>query len=57
MVDSTAVRSHNSAMGAKGGNQCIGRTAGGPTKKIRMIVDVRENPLDFAITAVNVHDS
>ena len=56
MVDSTAVRSHNSAMGAKGGNQCIGRTAGGPTRKIRMIVDVRENPLDFAITAVNVHD-
>ena len=44
-------------MGDKGGNHSIGRTAGGPTRKIRMIVDVRGNPLDFAITAINVQDS
>ena len=57
MVDSTAVRNHKSAMGARGGNQCIGRTAGGPTTKIHMIVDAHGNPLDFTITAGNVHDS
>ena len=57
MVDSTAVGNHESAMGARGGNQCIGRTAGGPTTKMRMIVDAHGNPLDFTITAGNVHDS
>ena len=42
MVDSAAVKNHKSAMGAKGGNQCIGRTAGDPTTKMRMIVDGAE---------------
>ena len=42
MVDSAAVRNHKSAMGAKGGNQCIGRTAGCPTAKMRMIVEGAE---------------
>ena len=41
MVDSTAGRNHKSAMGAKDRNQCIGGTAGGPTTKMRMIVDKR----------------
>ena len=57
MVDFTAARNHKSAMGARGGNQCIGRTAGGPTTKMRMIVDAHGYPLDFTITAGNVHDS
>ena len=57
MVDSAAVKNHKSAMGAKGGNQCFGRTAGDPTTKMRMIVDARANPLDFTIAAGNVHDS
>ena len=42
MVDPAAVRNHKSAMGAGGGNQCIGRTAGDPTTKMRMIVDGAE---------------
>ena len=41
MVDSTAAGNHKSAMGAKGGDQCIGRTAGCPTTKLRVIVDAR----------------
>ena len=57
MVDPVAAGNHKSAMGARGGNQCIGRTAGGPTTKMRLIVDGAENPLDFTITAGNVHDS
>ena len=57
MVDPATVRNHKSAMGAKGGNQCIVRTAGGPTTKMHLIVDGAENPPGFTITAGNVHDS
>ena len=44
-------------MGAKGGNQCIRRTVGGSTTKLRVIVDGRGNPLGFTVTAGNVRDS
>ena len=57
MVDSAAVKNHKSAMGAKGGNQCFGKTDNGTETKMRMIVDGAENPPGFTITAGNVHDS
>ena len=40
MVDSTAVRGHRSAAGAKGQHRCaIGRSRGGPTTKIHALAD------------------
>ena len=44
-------------MGARGGNQCIGKTAGGPTTKLRLIVDGAETRFGFTVTAGNVRDS
>ena len=56
MVDPAAVRNHKSSMGARGGNQCIGRTAGGPTTKMRMIVDGAEtrstSPSQWAMSTI-----
>ena len=57
MVDSKAVKNHKPTMGAKGGNQCIGKTAGGPTTKLSVIVDASGNSLGSAVTAGNVRDS
>ena len=44
-------------MGARGGNQCIGKTAGGPTTKLRLIVDGAEIRFGFTVTAGNARDS
>ena len=44
-------------MGARGGNQCIGKTAGGPTTKLRLIVDGAETRFGFTVTAGNARDS
>ena len=57
MADFAAVGNHRSAMGSKGGNQCICRTSGGSTTKLSVIVDARGNPLGFTVTAGNVRDS
>ena len=53
----TAVKTLKSPMGARGGNQCIGKTAGCPTTKLRLIVDGAETRFGFTVTAGNVRDS
>ena len=52
-----AVKNLKLAMEAQGGKQCIGKTAGGPTTKMRRIVDALGNPLGFTVTADNFRDS
>ena len=58
-IDATIVRAHQHSVGArkkKGVNQAIGRSRGGLTTKIHMIVDALGNPLAFTLTAGQVHD-
>jgi transposase len=59
MIDATIVRAHQHSAGArkkKGVNQAIGRSRGGLTTKIHMIVDALGNPLAFTLTPGQVHD-
>ena len=58
MVDSSAVRAHRSAAGAKGGqqNQAIGRSRGGPTTKIHALADGAGRLYALMLTAGQVHD-
>jgi hypothetical protein len=59
MIDATIARAHQHSAGArkkKGVNQAIGRSRGGLTTKIHMIVDALGNPLAFTLTAGQVHD-
>jgi transposase len=59
MIDATIVRAHQHSAGArkkKGVNQAIGRSRGGLTTKIHMIVDALGNPLAFSLTGGQVHD-
>ena len=57
MIESAAAGNHNPATGAKGGNRSIGKTAGCPTTQDAHDGRRRGNPLDFTVTAGNVHDS
>ncbi|MDP7214631.1 MAG: IS5 family transposase, partial [Rhodospirillales bacterium] len=58
IIDSTIVRAHQHAAGAKGGprNQSIGRSRGGLTSKIHIAVDALGNPLRFILTPGQWHD-
>ena len=59
MIDATIVRAHQHSAGArkiKGVNQAIGRSRGGLSTKIHMIVDALGNPLAFSLTEGQVHD-
>ncbi|WP_260584345.1 IS5 family transposase [Streptomyces murinus] len=60
-VDSTTVRAHQHAAGARKGGQdwpgeAIGRSRGGLTTKIHLACDGRGRPLAFTITGGNVND-
>ncbi|MFC4327330.1 IS5 family transposase [Streptomyces andamanensis] len=60
-VDSTAVRAHQHAAGARKGGQdrpgeAIGRSRGGLTTKIHLACDGQGRPLAFTVTAGNVND-
>ncbi|WP_234307499.1 MULTISPECIES: IS5 family transposase [unclassified Streptomyces] len=60
-VDSTTVRAHQHAAGArKGGSirpgEAIGRSRGGLTTKIHLACDGQGRPLAFTLTAGNVND-
>src|SRR5262245_23004451 len=58
LIDSTIVKAHRSASGAKGGeNQAIGISRGGRTTKIHAIVDSKGRPLNFIVTGGQIHDS
>jgi transposase len=56
--DSTAVRAHQHAAGARKveGDQCIGRSRGGPTTKIHAAADAFGRLIHFLITGGNVND-
>ena len=59
MIDATIVRAHQHSAGArkKGGcDQAIGRSRGGLTTKIHVIVDALGNPLALSLTGGNAHD-
>uniref|UniRef100_I2Q1T8 Transposase n=1 Tax=Desulfovibrio sp. U5L TaxID=596152 RepID=I2Q1T8_9BACT len=58
MIDSTIVRAHQHAAGAKGGqqNQALGRSRGGFSTKIHSIADALGNPVRFILTGGEVHD-
>jgi len=58
MIDSTIVRAHQHSAGAakSSGPQAIGRSRGGLTTKIHTLVDALGNPINFSLTAGQVHD-
>jgi transposase len=57
MIDGSVVRAHQHATGAmKSEVTGIGRSVGGLTSKIHMVVDSHGNPIDFEVTGGQVHD-
>jgi len=59
MIDGTIIRAHQHAAGARGGqeSQALGRSCGGFSSKIHAKVDALGMPLEFVLTAGQVHDS
>ena len=58
LIDSTIVKAHRAASGAKGGaDQAIGISRGGRSTKIHAVVDSKGRPLNFIVTGGQVHDS
>jgi transposase len=59
LIDSTIVKAHRAASGAKRGekNQAIGISRGGRTTKIHAVVDGKGRPLNFTVTGGEVHDN
>lgn len=56
-VDSTAVRAHQHAAGArKGGSPALGRSRGRLTSKIHLACDALGRPLAFTVTGGNTND-
>ena len=57
MIDATIVRAHQHSAGAqKKGAQAIGRSRGGLTTKIHMIVDALGNPVEVMLSPGQDHD-
>ena len=57
IVDASIVRVHQDAAGGKKtGSECIGRSRGGPSTKIHVVVDALGNPTKVALTEGQVHD-
>ncbi len=61
LLDSTIIRAHPCAAGAsakQGGQQeqALGRSRGGFSTKIHIVVDALGNPLDFVLTGGQAHD-
>ena len=59
MFDSTSIRAHVSAAGAKGGqqNQALGYSRGGFGTKIHIVCDCQGLPLDFHLTGNEASDT
>ena len=58
MIDSTVIRAHPCAAGAKKhGKQSLGRSRGGFSTKIHLTVDALGLPLRFILTGGQRHDS
>jgi transposase len=58
MIDGTIVRAHQHSAGAPkaDGNQAIGKSRGGLSTKIHVLVDALGNPLKMVLTGGQVHD-
>jgi transposase len=61
LLDSTIIRAHPCAAGApvaatEKAAQALGRSRGGFSTKIHVVVDALGNPLDFVLTAGQAHD-
>ncbi|WP_157865845.1 IS5 family transposase [Mesorhizobium japonicum] len=58
MIDSTSVRAHQQAATAKkgGADNCLGRSRGGLTTKIHVVVDAQGLPIRLGLTAGQAHD-
>ena len=58
MIDSTSVRAHQQAATAKkrGEDHCLGRSRGGLTTKIHVVVDAQGLPIRLGLTAGQRHD-
>lgn len=58
LIDSSAVKAHRCAAGAKGGkhNQAIGRSRGGRTTKFHALTDAECRPIAFLLTGGHVAD-
>src|ERR1017187_10225443 len=58
MIDGTIVRAHQHSAGAKkvDGNQAIGKSRGGLSTKIHVLVDALGKPLKMILTGGQVHD-
>jgi transposase len=58
MIDSTSVRAHQQAATAKKGcaDHYLGRSRGGLTTKIHVVVDSQGLPIRFGLTAGQAHD-
>lgn len=54
MIDATIVRAHQHSAGA--GEQAIGRSRGGLTTKIHVLVDALGNPVELMLTPGQAHD-
>ncbi|MEG3151557.1 IS5 family transposase [Sphingomonas sp. ZT3P38] len=57
-IDSTCIKAHRTAGGAKGGHLAngIGQTRGGRNSKVHALCDVKGRPCVLMITPGNVHD-
>src|SRR5947209_15195418 len=58
MIESTSVRVHQQAATAKrgGADHCLGRSRGGLTTKIHVVVDAQGLPIRLGLTAGQTHD-
>jgi transposase len=58
MIDSTSVRAHQQVATAKkeGADHCLGRSRGGLTTKIHVVVDAQGRPIRLGLTAGQTHD-
>jgi transposase len=57
IMDASIVRAHQDAVGGKKtGSECIGRSRGGPSTKIHVLVDALGNPIKVQLTEGQVHD-
>jgi transposase len=58
LIDSTIVKAHRAASGAKGGEKSRrSRQRGGRSTKIHAVVDSKGRPLSFAVTGGQVYDN
>jgi transposase len=57
-IDSTSIRAHLQAATARrgGGAHCLGRSRGGLTTKIHVVVDAQGLPIRLGLTAGQTHD-